>query len=248
MASSTCCPVAAASWARPSRGIRTSTSSRSRVRSGQAAGCSTRAPTRTSSRPARARRQEPAARPRRRAGSRRRGHAVGWGIFYNAGQTCNAGSRVLVQRAIKDAFLERLVAFAEALAPADPLDPATRFGSLVGGAHLETMLGYVARAARGRARRDGRRPALTETGGAYLPPTILDGVTERDARRAGGDLRAGAHRARVRRPGRGGRARQRHRLRPGCGGLDVRRAARHIGSRAGCGPASSGSTPSTRPT
>ena len=82
-------------------------------------------------RPARARRQEPAAHPRRRAGPRRRGRRGGVGIFYNAGQTCNAGSRVLVQRSIKDAFLVRLVAFAEALAPADPLDPATRFGSLV---------------------------------------------------------------------------------------------------------------------
>ena len=52
--------------------------------------------------------------------------AVGWGIFYNAGQTCNAGSRVLVQRSIKDAFLERLVAFAEgarAGRPARPGDP-----------------------------------------------------------------------------------------------------------------------------
>jgi acyl-CoA reductase-like NAD-dependent aldehyde dehydrogenase len=104
--------------------------------------------------------------------------AVGWGIFYNAGQTCNAGSRVLVQRSIKDAFLERLVAFAEGLAPADPLDPATRFGSLVGADHLETVLGYV-----DLGRREGARVvtggdrALAETGGAYLPPTIHDGVT-----------------------------------------------------------------------
>jgi 4-guanidinobutyraldehyde dehydrogenase / NAD-dependent aldehyde dehydrogenase len=104
--------------------------------------------------------------------------AVGWGIFYNAGQTCNAGSRVLVQRSIKGAFLERLVAFAETLAPADPLDPATRFGSLVGADHLDTVLGYV-----DLGRREGARVvtggdrALAETGGAYLPPTILDGVT-----------------------------------------------------------------------
>ena len=78
--------------------------------------------------------------------------AVGWGIFYNAGQTCNAGSRVLVQRGIKDAFLERLVAFAERLAPGDPLDPATRLGSLVDDAHLDDACSATSTSgARGRA-------------------------------------------------------------------------------------------------
>jgi gamma-glutamyl-gamma-aminobutyraldehyde dehydrogenase/4-guanidinobutyraldehyde dehydrogenase/NAD-dependent aldehyde dehydrogenase len=104
--------------------------------------------------------------------------AVGWGIFYNAGQTCNAGSRVLVQRAIKDTFMERLVAFAERLQPADPLDPATELGSMVGPEHLEEVLGYV-----DLGRREGARVVtggdrvLEDTGGAYLPPTILDEVT-----------------------------------------------------------------------
>jgi acyl-CoA reductase-like NAD-dependent aldehyde dehydrogenase len=104
--------------------------------------------------------------------------AVGWGIFYNAGQTCNAGSRVLVQREIKEAFLDRLVAFADRLRPADPLDPSTRLGSLVGREHLDSVLGYVE-----LGRREGARVVagggrvLEETGGAYLSPTILDGVT-----------------------------------------------------------------------
>src|SRR4051794_2102783 len=104
--------------------------------------------------------------------------AVGWGIFYNAGQTCNAGSRVLVQRGIKDAFLERLVAFADAMPPGDPLDPATRLGALVDRGHLAKVLRYV-----DLGRSEGARVAAggeevrSETGGAYLAPTILDGVT-----------------------------------------------------------------------
>ena len=104
--------------------------------------------------------------------------AVGWGIFYNAGQTCNAGSRVLVQRGIKEAFLERLVAFATAMQPADPLDPATRLGALVDRGHLEKVLGYVALGrSEGVRVVAGGEEVLAETGGAYLPPTILDGVT-----------------------------------------------------------------------
>ncbi|MEO5966364.1 MAG: aldehyde dehydrogenase family protein, partial [Candidatus Limnocylindrales bacterium] len=104
--------------------------------------------------------------------------AVGWGIFYNAGQTCNAGSRVLVQRGIKDAFLQRLVAFADSMQPADPLDPATQLGSLVDAGHLEKVLRYVAIGrAEGARVVTGGSAVLAETGGAYLPPTILDGVS-----------------------------------------------------------------------
>jgi acyl-CoA reductase-like NAD-dependent aldehyde dehydrogenase len=103
--------------------------------------------------------------------------AVGWGIFYNAGQTCNAGSRVLVQRGIRDAFMERLIAFAERMRPADPLDPRTVLGSLVDATHLDTVMGYVDLGRReGAEVRTGGAPVSPVAGGAYLPPTILTGV------------------------------------------------------------------------
>ncbi|HEX5826575.1 MAG TPA: aldehyde dehydrogenase [Candidatus Limnocylindrales bacterium] len=104
--------------------------------------------------------------------------AVGWGIFYNAGQTCNAGSRVLVQRGIKDEFVRRLAAFAEGMQPADPLDPATLVGSLVDRGHLDAVMAYVELGRREGARVvTGGAPVLEDTGGSYLPPTILDAVT-----------------------------------------------------------------------
>jgi acyl-CoA reductase-like NAD-dependent aldehyde dehydrogenase len=103
--------------------------------------------------------------------------AVGWGIFYNAGQTCNAGSRVLVQRGIRDAFLQRLVAFAERMRPGDPLDPKTVLGALVDGAHLARVMGYVDLGrAEGAQVLTGGAPVTPVTGGSYLPPTILAGV------------------------------------------------------------------------
>src|SRR5690606_29949113 len=49
------------------------------------------------------------------------------GIFYNTGQCCTAGSRLLVHRSIHDELLDRLVSRASALQPGDPLDPKTRY-------------------------------------------------------------------------------------------------------------------------
>jgi len=103
--------------------------------------------------------------------------AVGWGIFYNAGQTCNAGSRVLVQRGIRDAFLAKVVAFAERMQPGDPLDPATVLGSLVDAGHLARVMGYVdIGRAEGAVVLTGGMPVSPVAGGSYLPPTVLAGV------------------------------------------------------------------------
>ena len=53
------------------------------------------------------------------------------GIFYGKGEVCAAGSRLLVERKIKDQFVEMLVERTRKLQPGDPLDPNTRFGALV---------------------------------------------------------------------------------------------------------------------
>src|SRR5690349_23797237 len=48
---------------------------------------------------------------------------IGWGIFYNGGQTCNAGSRLVVHRSVRDELVERIAAIGRDLAPGEPLDP-----------------------------------------------------------------------------------------------------------------------------
>jgi betaine-aldehyde dehydrogenase len=64
--------------------------------------------------------------------------------FYTQGEVCSNGTRVFVERSLHNAFLDKLVARAEAMVVGDPLDPATHVGALISEEHLERVLGYVA--------------------------------------------------------------------------------------------------------
>jgi acyl-CoA reductase-like NAD-dependent aldehyde dehydrogenase len=103
---------------------------------------------------------------------------IGWGIFYNSGQTCNAGSRLIVHRSVREELVERIAQLGRELAPGEPLDPATQLGSIVDGRQLDKVLGYVnlGREEGARVVAGGER-VREETGGFYVPPTILDGVS-----------------------------------------------------------------------
>ena len=104
--------------------------------------------------------------------------SIGWGIFYNGGQTCNAGSRLVVHRSVREELVERIAAMGRELAPGEPLDPATRLGSMVDGRQLDKVLGYVRLGEEEGARIvAGGERVREETGGFYVPPTILDGVS-----------------------------------------------------------------------
>jgi acyl-CoA reductase-like NAD-dependent aldehyde dehydrogenase len=82
-------------------------------------------------------------------------------IFYNTGQTCTAGSRLLVHESVKDEVVERLVERARGLTPAPAFEPKRRLGPLISEAHMRRVLEYVAR---GRA--EGARLLV---GGSRLP-------------------------------------------------------------------------------
>jgi len=105
---------------------------------------------------------------------------IGWGIFYNSGQTCNAGSRLVVQRSVREELVERIAAMGRSLAPGEPLDPTTRLGAIVDAAQLDKVLGYVGLGQQEGARLvAGGERARQESGGYFVPPTILDGVDNR---------------------------------------------------------------------
>jgi gamma-glutamyl-gamma-aminobutyraldehyde dehydrogenase/4-guanidinobutyraldehyde dehydrogenase/NAD-dependent aldehyde dehydrogenase len=105
---------------------------------------------------------------------------IGWGIFYNTGQTCNAGSRLVVHRSVREELVERVAALGRSLAPGEPLDPTTRLGAIVDSTQLDKVLGYVGLGQEEGARLvTGGERARQETGGYFVPPTILDGVDNR---------------------------------------------------------------------
>lgn len=103
--------------------------------------------------------------------------AAAGAIAFNQGEVCTAGSRLLVERSIKERFLPLVVEALKAWKPGNPLDPATNVGALVDTQQLNTVLGYIeaGRAAGAQVLLGGQR-TLEETGGLYVEPTIFDGV------------------------------------------------------------------------
>ncbi|PTB18979.1 carnitine dehydratase [Trinickia symbiotica] len=102
-------------------------------------------------------------------------NAVVAGIFAATGQSCVAGSRLIVQRGIHDALLERLIARARAIRIGDPQDAATEMGPLATLRQLEHIqrVLHASVEAGGRVVVGGSRPEAF-TAGHYFLPTIVD--------------------------------------------------------------------------
>ena len=104
--------------------------------------------------------------------------AVAVGIFLYAGQSCTAGSRLLVQRSIKDAFVAGLVERARRLRVGSPLDETTQLGPMVSSDQLDKVLRYIERGRQEGARLvlGGERLDGDWAEGYYIAPTIFDEV------------------------------------------------------------------------
>jgi aldehyde dehydrogenase (NAD+) len=100
------------------------------------------------------------------------------GIFYGKGECCNAGSRLFVEAKVHDEFMEKLLARAKKLQPADPLDPKTRLGAIVSQEQMRTVLGYIDAGKNEGAQllTGGNRVSLDGSKGFFLEPTIFGGV------------------------------------------------------------------------
>ncbi|MPZ10560.1 MAG: aldehyde dehydrogenase family protein [Kiloniellaceae bacterium] len=103
--------------------------------------------------------------------------AAAWGIFFNQGEVCNAGSRLLVEDKVKDQVVERILQVAKSLRVGDPLDPATQMGAMVDQTQMDRVLGYIEKGrSEGAAVALGGQRILAESGGYYIEPTVFDGV------------------------------------------------------------------------
>jgi acyl-CoA reductase-like NAD-dependent aldehyde dehydrogenase len=95
-----------------------------------------------------------------------------WSIYYAAGQSCEARSRVLVERPLYDEFVDRFSDAAGQLKVGDPLDPETQVGSLVSHAHRDRVHGFVE-----KGREEGAEVVVggepTDGNGAFYPPTVI---------------------------------------------------------------------------
>lgn len=100
------------------------------------------------------------------------------GIFYGKGEVCAAGSRLLVDRSIKDEFIDKLASRAKKMVAGDPMDPRTRFGALSSKKQLETVMRYVESGkAEGATLVAGGARADIGTGkGYFVQPTVFADV------------------------------------------------------------------------
>ena len=108
---------------------------------------------------------------------KRAARAAAGAIFFNQGEMCSAGSRLLVQESIRDALVEEIVAVARAMAPGDPLDAATRLGALVDEPQTLRVMEYIdAGRSQGAQVAVGGARVRQASGGCYVEPTVFTGV------------------------------------------------------------------------
>jgi acyl-CoA reductase-like NAD-dependent aldehyde dehydrogenase len=101
-----------------------------------------------------------------------------WSIYYSAGQSCEARSRILVEQSVYDDFVSQFADRAQALKVGDPLDPETQMGSLISTTHRDKVHGFVQTGQEeGAEVVTGGEPP--EGNGAFYPPTVLANVDSR---------------------------------------------------------------------
>jgi acyl-CoA reductase-like NAD-dependent aldehyde dehydrogenase len=108
--------------------------------------------------------------------------AIVFGTYFNAGECCNSGSRVIVHENVAEALAEKVVALSARVPFGDPLDPQTQVGAIISPEHQAKIDGYV-RAASGAGARvllGGETLSIDGLTGQFYAPTVVSGVTASD--------------------------------------------------------------------
>ncbi|MER9899309.1 aldehyde dehydrogenase family protein [Mesorhizobium sp. M0130] len=102
--------------------------------------------------------------------------AAVFGAYFNAGECCNAGSRLILHKSIASDVVKRVAELAKYVKVGDPLDPATQVGAIITPQHLEKIAGYVASAKNSGAKVVHGGDQLDLGMGHFMSPTILEAV------------------------------------------------------------------------
>lgn len=97
-----------------------------------------------------------------------------FGIFFNQGEVCSANSRLYVERSIKEAFVEKLVARAQAMQPGDPLDPGAKMGAIVNETQLAGIMGFIEAGRQSARLVEGGAQVQVNGKGCFVQPTIFE--------------------------------------------------------------------------
>ncbi|UJW87274.1 aldehyde dehydrogenase family protein [Devosia sp. SL43] len=102
--------------------------------------------------------------------------AAVFGAYFNAGECCNAGSRLILHADIADEVVARIAELSRQVRVGDPLDPTTKVGAIISTAHLDKIASYVDGATRAGATVYVGGGPLDLGAGQFMAPTILTGV------------------------------------------------------------------------
>ncbi|MVO17290.1 aldehyde dehydrogenase family protein [Parasedimentitalea huanghaiensis] len=105
--------------------------------------------------------------------------AIVFGIYFNAGECCNSGSRIIVHEDILDEVISRVVSLSQKVPFGDPLDPETKVGAIIHDGHQQKINGYVREAVAAGAKIEigGAPIQIDGLPGAFYGPTVVSGLT-----------------------------------------------------------------------
>lgn len=101
------------------------------------------------------------------------------GIFYNKGEVCAAGSRLLVEQSVHEALVEKLVENVGKFKVGDPMEKGVRMGPVISSDQMDKVLSYVEKGVAEGARlvAGGERVDIGTGKGFFVAPTIFDGAS-----------------------------------------------------------------------
>jgi acyl-CoA reductase-like NAD-dependent aldehyde dehydrogenase len=104
--------------------------------------------------------------------------AIAFGVYFNAGECCNSGSRIIVHQDVAKALTDKIVALSRRVPFGDPLDPRTQVGAIISPEHLAKIDGYVqgAVAAGARLALGGDALNVGGLGAQFYQPTVVTDV------------------------------------------------------------------------